>query len=225
MPASGERASFAWPGGTVSATWNHPAGRDAYLVLGHGAGGNQNTPGLANVAAALAGAGIGTVRFNFPYAEVRRRAPDPQRTLEACYRAVAEQVAGQVAGRAALLLLGGRSMGGRIASHVVANGFPAGGLVFLSYPLHPPGKPEQLRDSHLSEIRVPLLFVQGARDPFATPDLLRSTLRQLAGATLHVVENGDHSLKVRGRTEQDVTDEVVGAIVAWVRGLDRRPLP
>jgi predicted alpha/beta-hydrolase family hydrolase len=225
VPGRAEHASFVWSGGTVSGLWDHPATRETYLVLGHGAGGNLNTPGLANVAAALAAGGIGAVRFNFPYAEARRRVPDPQRTLEACYQAVAEHVAGQIRGRASRLLLGGRSMGGRIASHVVANGFPAHGLVFLSYPLHPPGKPERLRDAHLGEIRSPMLFVQGSRDPFATPDLLRATVRRLESATLHVLENGDHGLKVRGRTDVDVTGEIVGVIGAWLRGLAAHPLP
>jgi uncharacterized protein len=224
MPEQGERASFTWSGGTVSGVWNRPATPGAYLLLGHGAGGNLHTPGLANVAAALAAAGVGTVRFNFPYAEARRRAPDPQRTLEACYRAVADRVVEQVSAQASCLLLGGRSMGGRIASHVVAAGFPAHGLVFLSYPLHPPGKPDRLRDAHLGEVHAPMLFIQGSRDPFATPELLHATVGRLENTSLHVVENGDHGLKVRGRPEREVTDEIAGVIAAWIRDLGSRPL-
>jgi predicted alpha/beta-hydrolase family hydrolase len=214
-----EQESIAWAGGSVSAVWDHPPRSGPCLVLGHSAGGSLHTPGLAKIAAALARLGIGVVRFNFPYAEARRRVPDPQRTLEACYQAVAEHVA-QRAGR---LLLGGRSMGGRIASHVAAAGFPARGLVFLSYPLHPLGRPDRLRDKHLDTITAPMLFVQGARDPFATPALLHTTLARLKTATLHVVEGGDHGLKVRGRTEDDVVSEVARVIAGWIRGLDGAP--
>jgi predicted alpha/beta-hydrolase family hydrolase len=106
-------------------------------------------------------------------------------------------------------------MGGRMASHVVAAGFPAAGVAFLSYPLHPPGQPERLRDAHLGKIRIPMLFVQGSRDSFALPHLLEATLRRLTTATLHIVEGGDHSLKVRGRTEDDVVAEIADAVVAW----------
>lgn len=167
----------------------------------------------------MADLGIGVVRFNFPYAEARRRVPDPQRTLEVCYRAVAEHVARRVGAS----LLGGRSMGGRIASHLAAAGFPARGLVFLSYPLHPPGQPDRLRDKHLVKITAPMLFVQGSRDPFATPALLHATLERLRTATLHVVEGGDHGLKVRGRTEDDVVNELAGAVAAWICRVESAP--
>jgi predicted alpha/beta-hydrolase family hydrolase len=215
-----EKSSFAWDGATVSAVWHHPTRdrpeRGTYLVLGHGAGGNLHTPGLAQFADAIAARGVGAVRFNFPYAEAKRKAPDPQKTLEACYRAVAEQVAK----RTSRLLLGGRSMGGRIASHIVADGFPAAGLVLLSYPLHPPGHPERLRDKHLGKITVPMMFLQGSRDAFAQPDLLQKTLKTLPTATLHIVEGGDHSLVVRGRAPEDVLAELVDTTLAWIRRLD-----
>jgi predicted alpha/beta-hydrolase family hydrolase len=155
------------------------------------------------------------VRFNFLYAEGRRKIPDPQQTLEACYRAVAEQVAR----RASRMLLGGRSMGGRIASHVAAGGLPVAGLVLLSYPLHPPGRPERLRDKHLGKIAAPMLFVQGSRDPFAQPDLLRKTLETLPTATLHVVEGADHGLAVRGRPSEDVLAELADVTLDWIRRL------
>ncbi len=204
----------------MSAVWHHPdrstSHGHTYLVLGHGAGGNLHTPGLAQYAEALAARGVGTLRFNFPYAEAKRKVPDPQKTLEACYRVVAERVAQ----RAPRLLLGGRSMGGRIASHIVASGFPAAGLVFLSYPLHPPGQPDRLRDKHLGKIAAPMLFIQGTRDAFARPDLLQRTLQQLKTATLHVVEGGNHGLAVRGRTSEDITRELADATLDWMRTLD-----
>jgi hypothetical protein len=202
-------------GGNVSALWDHPGKGKTYLVLGHGAGGTMHTPALASFAGALAVRGVGVLRFNFPYAEARRKAPDPQARLEACYRAVAEHAAA----RATRLFLGGRSMGGRIASHVVAGGFPADGLVFLSYPLHPPGKPERIRDAHLPSIDAPMLFFHGTRDTFARPDLLAATLRKLPRATLHTVEGGDHGLSVRGRSAAELAEELSGATADWIRSL------
>ncbi len=212
MPTvSVEKASFAWDGGAASGFWHHPARGATYLVLGHGAGGNLHTPSLVR----FAEAGVGAVRFNFPSAEAKRKVPDPQPRLEACYRAVAQQVAT----RATRLFLGGRSMGGRIAAHIVADGFPAAGLIFLGYPLHPPGRPERIRDTHLLRVTVPMLFLQGSRDPFARPDLLTKTVRRLKTATLHVVEEGDHGLTVRGRPQAEVIGDLVHVAVDWTAGL------
>lgn len=207
-----EAATFAWDGGTVSAIWHHPTRGATYLALAHGAGGTMHTPALKLYAESLAARDVGVVRFNFGYSEARRKAPDRQEQLEACYRAIANQIAV----RTETLYLGGRSMGGRIASHIVSAGFPAAGLVFLAYPLHPPGKPERIRDAHLYAISVPMLFLQGSRDAFAQPDLLRKTLERLPTATLHVLENGDHGHKVPGRTPADVNAELVTATLDWM---------
>jgi len=152
------------------------------------------------------------VRFNFPYADAGRKIPDPQPVLEDCYRAIRERVGTE----ASRLFLGGRSMGGRIASHIVAKGTVADGLVFLSYPLHPPGQPQRLRTRHLPKIAVPMLFIQGSRDAFARPDLLQSTLAGLPGTMLHVIDGADHGLKVKGRTAEEVTNEIADTIAAWV---------
>lgn len=216
-----DKTSVQWNGGAVSAIWSRPqaAAETAWVVLGHGAGGNLYTPDLARFAEAMSARGVGAVRFNFPYAEAKRKIPDRQATLEACYRAVAEAVAQQVGARAGHLVLGGRSMGGRIASHVVAAGFPAAGLLFLAYPLHPPAQPDRLRDAHLAKITVPMLFLQGSRDSFARPDLLAKTVAAVPNATLHVVEGGDHGLKVRGRTTEDVMAEIVEVAVSWIQHL------
>lgn len=211
-----EKGLLAWDGGTVSAVWHHPERGMSYLLLGHGAGGTMHTPGLAKFAAALAAGGVGAVRFNFPYTEAKRKGPDPQPRLEACYRAVAEQV-GQRAGK---LFLGGRSMGGRIASHIVADGFPAAGLVFLSYPLHPPARPDRLRSAHLARINIPMLFLQGSRDAFAQPELLANTITALKMATLHTIEGADHGLRVRGRTEEEVIAELVAVTLNWMQRLE-----
>ena len=212
MSATVERTTFAWRDGKVSGEWHRPANATTVLILGHGAGGDMNHPLLVEVASRLAGTGVAVVRFNFPHREGGRKAPDRQDTLEACYWGVAKAVASS----AERLYLGGTSMGGRIASHIVAGGFPAAGLVFQSYPLHPPGKPERLRDAHLTRIAVPMLFVSGTRDSFATRELLEKTVASLPSATLHLIDGADHGLKVRGRPPADVQDEIVSTIGGWI---------
>jgi predicted alpha/beta-hydrolase family hydrolase len=198
--------------GRVTIVWDHPPAGGTYLLLGHGAGGNLHTPGLAAFARALAASGTGAVRFNFPYAEAGRRVPDRQAVLERCYAAAVEQVRPHVS----RLFVGGRSMGGRIASHVVASGAPAAGLVFLSYPLHPPGRPDRLRAAHLSKVSVPMLFLHGTRDAFADPGLLRQVLDGLRTATLYDLDGADHGLTVRGRQGADVAEELAGVTQRWI---------
>jgi hypothetical protein len=188
------------------------------LALGHGAGGDRRTGALVRLANALAGGGRRVVLYNFPYTEARRRVPDKPALLEATTRAVAEHARRALG--AGALVLGGKSMGGRIASQAVAQGLPADALVFLGYPLHAPGRFDALRDRHLPSISAPMLFVQGTRDAFARPDLLAVVLGGLgARATLHTIEGGDHSFGVPrrgGRTPAEVEAEVAGAIGAWL---------
>jgi predicted alpha/beta-hydrolase family hydrolase len=193
------------------------------IVLGHGAGGNRHTPQLVRFAEALSASGRSVLLYDFPYTDRGRRAPDRPDVLEATTRAVGDFARASLG--ATKLVHGGKSMGGRIASQAVAAGAPADGLVFLGYPLHPPGKPGQLRDRHLPRVGAPMLFVQGTRDSFARPDLLDAVLRHLGEkATLHKVEGGDHSfavLKRSGRTGRVVEAEVEGVILGW---LDRQGL-
>lgn len=208
-----QKRTFAWEGGEISGAWHRPSqGTGSGLVLAHGAGYNMNTRLLIDVAEGLSARGIAAVRFNFPYTEVGRRRPDPQRRLEACYRSVVDAVGAETGA----VFLGGKSMGGRIASHIVANGVEARGLVFLGYPLHPPGQPERIRDAHLRNIRCPMLFLQGSRDAFATPELLARTIRSLPNAELVEVRGGDHSFKVPGRPAVEVTAELVEAIASFI---------
>jgi predicted alpha/beta-hydrolase family hydrolase len=209
------------PGGPVSASI-HGSG-DRVVVLGHGAGSTRRYPALVALAETLAASGRCALLFNFPYAEAERRRPDPPDALEATVRAVAEHARGALG--ADRLVVGGRSMGGRIASQVVAKGLAADGLVFLAYPLHPPGRPQELRDRHLPAITAPMLFVQGTRDDFARPELLDAVLARLGErAVLHRIEGGDHSfavLKRSGRAAEEVREEVQRAVVQWLdaRGL------
>lgn len=198
-----------WEGPSLTGEWSRPE-RDpsAVLVLTHGAGGDLGDPLLVAVAERLVAEGVATLRFNLPYREAGRRGPGSQRQSEDGYRAVVESVRF----RGPRLFCGGKSYGGRIASHIAAEGVPMDGLVLCSYPLHPPGKPHRLRDAHLADVGCPLLFVQGTRDPFATPDLLERTVRRLDRARLVWIEGGDHSLRVKGRPARDVQDEVASAI-------------
>jgi hypothetical protein len=194
-----------------------PAG--VTLILGHGAGAGHSSGFMVSFATALAARGIDTVTFNFFYMEQGRRLPDPKDKLEACYRAVIETVARRKPGR---LAIGGKSMGGRIASQVAAAGAPeVAGLVFLGYPLHPPGKKDQLRAKHLTDIKAPMLFVQGSRDVFGTPEELRPILGKLGAASeLYEVAGGDHSLKVlkrAGVSQEDSDKAVLDRIDQWLR--------
>jgi uncharacterized protein len=193
---------------------------DTVVVLAHGAGSDMTNPLLVGVAGGLARHGFASVRFNFPYSERRGRAPDRAPVLEACYRSVLEQVRADRALHPRRAVIGGKSMGGRMASHLAADGVAIDGLLLLGYPLHPAGKPEQLRRAHLARIAVPMLFLAGTRDALCRLDLLRETLLGLRGATLHVIDDGDHSFAVRKRSGRDagaVLDEIVQPTVAWLR--------
>jgi predicted alpha/beta-hydrolase family hydrolase len=190
-------------------------------ILGHGAGADQNSDFMARFATGLAARGINVVTFNFLYTEQGRRVPDANKALEACFRAVIEAVRHKKIGRGTLVI-GGKSMGARIASQIAAVSAPdVEGLVFLGYPLHPPGKVEQLRAKHLPDIKVPMLFVQGSRDPFGTPDEVRPILKELkARAEVYVVGTGDHSFKVlkrAGITQEDAYEGVLDRIELWLR--------
>lgn len=192
------------------------------LMLGHGAGAGQGSPFLVRFASGLAARGIDAVTFNFSYVEHGRRVPDPNPRLETCYRAVIEAVRNREKFSHNKLAIGGKSMGGRIASQVAAAGAEGvAALVLLGYPLHPPGKPEQLREQHLPKIRVPMQFVQGSRDAFGTPEELQPILAKLeAPAALHVVEDGDHSFKVpkrAGIAQDEVYEAVLDRIEGWLR--------
>jgi predicted alpha/beta-hydrolase family hydrolase len=224
-----EAFSIEIPGrGRVSAIAYGPAAAPT-LLLGHGAGSNQKTPAIVHFAEALAARGKAIMTYNFLYSEARRRIPDSNDALEETARAAID--AARERARGAALYVGGRSMGGRIASQVVARG-DAGeiaGLVLLGYPLHPPGRPEQLRTKHLPNIRVPVLVVQGARDAFGTPDELRPALATVpAKVDLVLIDEADHSFKVpkRSSTSQaQVTERIVDVVAAWIRGSSpSRPL-
>ena len=201
-------------------------GADRAVLLAHGAGADMNAATLTTVADALADASVPSLRFNFPYRAAGRRAPDRPAVLEAAVREAVDELARRTKLPPERLVLGGRSMGGRICSMVAADseGDEGGlGLVLLGYPLHPPGRAKQLRVEHFARLRVPALFVSGTRDAFATPAELRRETKKLKGpVSFHWVETGDHGfkpLKASGLTVAGVLADVAGAVTRFVTGL------
>lgn len=190
------------------------------LVLAPGAGSDLDTPLLLALEQHLAPEFL-VVRFNFPYREAGRGIPDAQKKLEATYGAVLAWLDRHAELRPGPVVAGGKSMGGRIATHLAAAGAELRGLVLLGYPLHPPGQPDRLRAAHLPLIRCPLLFVQGSRDALCRLDLLATVRAGLSAPDrLLVIEEGDHSFKVpkrSGRSAVEVTAEICGAVAGFVR--------
>lgn len=228
MKLATRRRRISLPGGgSVSAVVALPpgfrrAGTAPAVILAHGAGADMASPFMSAVHGGLARAGFVAVKFNFPYMEARRRAPDPRPVLEACYRAVVEAVRRDRRLAPPWIAIGGKSMGGRIASHLVAAGVPVRALVLLGYPLHPAGSPERLRVDHLASVTVPTLFVQGTRDPLCDLTLLRPEIARMPAAELHTVEGGDHSLRLprrAGREDAEVWDEVTTVVARWLERL------
>lgn len=175
-------------------------------------------------ARALSDRGLDVLTFNFLYTEQRRRVPDRMPQLVACYRAAIDAARAEIASARERLFIGGKSMGGRAATHVAAAdpALTLAGIVLLGYPLHPPGRPNQLRDAHLPDVRRPMLFVQGALDTFGTPSELKPILASLSPLpTLHLVEAGDHSFKISGRDAKPrqgaVYAEIQDAIAEWIQ--------
>lgn len=210
-------------GGESSSASVHGAGETA-LVLGPGAGGTRRTPFLLKMAAAIAHSGRAAVLFNFAYSEAGRGRPDPAPKLERTVAAVAAQVRERLGPRT--LVLGGKSMAGRMASMAAAAGLACDGLAFFGYPLHPPGSEHQLRAAHLPRIAVPMLFLQGTRDPFARFDLIEAVTGELGPrATLVRLEAADHSfgvLKRSGRTAAEVETEMTAALFTWLSRIERK---
>src|SRR5689334_8267075 len=207
----------------VSGLLLRPADARLLYVLAHGAGAGMRHPFLEAISQRLAEQGIATLRYQFRYMERRSRRPDPPAVAAATVRAAVAEAA-RIAPDLPLVT-GGKSFGGRMTSTAQSEEPLPGvrGLVFLGFPLHPPGRPDDKRAEHLAHVHVPMLFLQGTRDDFADLKLLRPLVKRLgARATLHLVEGGDHSFKVlkrTGKTDADVMDELVGAIADWTSGL------
>jgi predicted alpha/beta-hydrolase family hydrolase len=194
------------------------AGPRVVFVCAHGAGGNKDDGGMLRLRDALRSRGIDVVRFNFLYKEKGSGRPDPMPLLQETVSAVVERAREEL--RPDVLIIGGRSMGGRAASMLAADGFACDGLLLLAYPLHPAGQPEKLRDAHLPSIAVPALCFNGTRDDLCRPDLMEAVLKRVQPTfTMHWLEGADHSfhvLKSSGRTDAQVLDEVGDATRAWI---------
>ena len=192
----------------------------ALFVCAHGAGGHMNDPGTRAAADQLRQHGVHTVRFNFLYRERQSNAPDPMPRLKHCTIAVADHARALVKPR--FVILGGRSMGGRVASMLAADSYPCDGLLLLAYPLHPAGQPQKLRDEHLGRITVPVLCFNGTRDALCRRDLMEQVVSRLSERwTMHWLDGADHGfhvLKTSGRTDADVLAEMGDASSAWVTG-------
>jgi predicted alpha/beta-hydrolase family hydrolase len=191
---------------------------DAVLVLAHGAGGHMHDARMNALAEVLRARGLDIVRFNFLYTERSSRRPDPMPRLEACMLAVIERVRKEIGPR--VLILGGRSMGGRVASMLAAGGVACDGLMLFAYPLHPAGKPEKLRDAHLPAIHVPVLAFNGTRDSLCSRDLMEIALRPLRTRWrmqwLDAADHSFHVLKSSGRSDEGVLAQVAQVSAAWL---------
>lgn len=190
----------------------------AVFVCAHGAGGSMVDRSVVATAKAMQAHGIGVVRFNFLYKEKQRGRPDQMPLLQQTVAAVVERARAEL--RPKRLVIGGRSMGGRAASMLAAEGYPAGGLLLLAYPLHPPGKPGQLRDAHLPKITMPVCCFCGTRDPFVTRNLMDGVVESVrAPWEMHWVDGADHSfhvLKSSGRTDAEVMDDIADTSRRWI---------
>jgi hypothetical protein len=196
-----------------------PPDAKALLVLAHGAGAGMRHPFLEKISELLGERGVATYRYEFAYMEKGSGRPDPPAVAQARVREAVGEAAGAVPG--VPLFAGGKSFGGRMTSQAQAADPLPGvrGLVFLGFPLHPPGRPGTSRADHLDEVKIPMLFLQGTRDEFAGLDLLRPVVQGLGErATLHLIDDGDHSFKVRkksGRSEADVMNDLATQIASW----------
>ena len=218
MAAAEQPLSIDVEGTAVSGVYCRPDNPVATLVVAHGAGAGMEHPFLRGFTGALNDVGVATLRFNFPYREAGRKFPDRPPMAIAAWRAAMDAAAARSEGEPRWAA--GKAFGGRMASMAVAEGMPAAGLVYLGYPLHPPGKPEKLRDEHLYELTVPMLFLQGTRDTFATRGLLESVVQRIGhAATLQWREGGDHSFAVAGakRAADEIGADLAPAVAEFIR--------
>ncbi|MBM3461074.1 MAG: hypothetical protein FJX76_03135 [Armatimonadetes bacterium] len=222
MPSRQKKVSIPVPGSAaVSGIYMAPdafeAGRTPSVLLAHGAGGGLDDPMLTFVQVFLRARGYAMLRFNFPYRECGKKVPDREEVLERTVTAAIDFLRAQAGGGP--LFIGGRSMGGRMASHLASRGSIASGLLLLAYPLHAPGRPDRVRDQHLAAIRVPTLFVSGTRDALAPAESLAQAVGRMRNAELRWIEGGDHAfklLKSAGRASEDVWEQVSEIAAGWL---------
>lgn len=205
-----ERTTITWDGGEVTAIveGSGPVG----VLLAHGAGVGQDHPSMTALRAGLAGGGHTVMTFNYPYVERGVKSPDRPEKLQACHRAAADALAGQVWE----IFLAGRSMGGRMGTYLVAEGYPAAGLILYAYPLHPAGKPEKLRVSQFGDISIPMLFLQGTKDALSRMELFDEHIAGLPNAEVELLEGARHGPRGGGWDIDSMTDRYVTASLAFI---------
>lgn len=192
------------------------------VIVAHGAGNDMNNPLLVSFCEHLASAGYLAVRFNFPYKEHGRKAPDRQPLLEETWQQALQFIKNKAGYSLRKIFVAGKSMGGRVATEMLAKGsLNADGIIFLGYPLHPAGDKEKLRDAHLYRISCPMLFFEGTRDTLCDLDILKVVLDRLGSrAELVIIEGGDHSFNVPKKsslTMQDVYEKISARSIEWIR--------
>jgi predicted alpha/beta-hydrolase family hydrolase len=218
MPVPESAISITVGESDVSGVYARPEQPFATLVVAHGAGAGMEHPFLRGFTQALNDHDVATLRFNFPYREAGRKFPDRPPAAIAAWREAMDAARSRSDGEP--IWAAGKSFGGRMASMAVAEGMDAGGLVYLGYPLHPPGKPEKLRDEHLYGLELPMLFLQGTRDTFATPELLEGVVDRIGpAAVLEWIDGGDHSFAVAGRkrSAEEIGASLAPAVAAFMR--------
>lgn len=207
--------------GIISGVEKSEAGKATGIILAHGAGNDMNNPLLVYVCEGLAREGYTAMRFNFLYKEKGRKAPDHAKKLILTWQKVFQFFRDDSVAEFERIIVGGKSMGGRIASQMVADKQLSGdGVILLGYPLHPPGKKDKLRDEHLYRIEVPMLFFAGTRDPLCDLDLLKNVLKKISIPwEIEVIEGGDHSfnlLKSMGIDQKEVYEKFLRRLIGWL---------
>jgi uncharacterized protein len=208
-----KKTMITW--GDASVTGRIAGSGDVGILLAHGAGTNQDHPFMIALRDSLAAAGHLVMTFNYPYTERGSKRPDRTERLIEAHRAAGEFLAPKVD----TLVLAGRSMGGRMATYLVADGFPATGVILYAYPLHPAGRTDRLRVDHFPRVTVPLLFFQGTRDALSKMELFDRHIRSLPNATVELLEGADHSFRGRGWDREGVVRRLTEVSDRWIDGL------
>jgi predicted alpha/beta-hydrolase family hydrolase len=204
------KTSIKWPEGKVTGRLAG-SGRTG-ILLAHGAGTDQDHPFMSSLRDRLAGSAHTVMTFNYPYTERGSKRPDRAEILVRCHRAAADHLATRVD----RLFLAGRSMGGRMATYLVAEGYGVDGVILYAYPLHPAGHEDRLRIDHFDDVRVPLLFFQGTRDALSRMELFDRHIRALPNATVELLEGASHSFRGQGWTEEAMMDRLVNGTTEWI---------
>lgn len=208
-----DETSITWSGGQVSGrlAGSGPTG----ILLAHGAGTNQDHPLMVTLRDGLAHAGHTVMTFNYWYAERGSKRPDRTERLVEVHRAAARFLGERVV----RLFLAGRSMGGRMATYLVAEGYPAAGVILYAYPLHPAGKEDKLRVAHFPDVHLPMLFFQGTRDALSRMELFDRHIRPLPNVTVELLEGAVHSFRGGGWSETDLLERLVTGTTAWIQSV------